>query len=58
MRRSVGEGDALVDVALQAFDGLGQELLLLLRDITQGVDGLLGSVGLVGVSHIVQRKDF
>lgn len=46
MRRSVGEGDALVDVALQALDGLGQELLLLLRDVTQGVDGLLGSVGL------------
>jgi len=44
--RSVGEGDTLVDVALEALDGLGQELLLLLRDVTQGVDGLLGSVGL------------
>jgi hypothetical protein len=44
--RSVGEGDALFDVALEALDGLGQELLLLLRDVAQGVDGLLGTIGL------------
>ena len=56
MRRSVGEGDALFDVALEALDGLGQELLLLLRDVTQGVDGLLGSVGLGLVSQCVNNQ--
>ena len=57
LRRRVGEGDALLDVALEAVDGLGQELLLLLRDVTQGVDGLLGSVGLGWVSQCVNVQD-
>lgn len=42
----MGKVDTLLDVALEALDSLGQEALLLLGDALQGVDGLLGTVGL------------
>lgn len=42
----VGEGDALLDVALQARNGGFQQSLLLLGDVAQDVDSLLSSVGL------------
>jgi hypothetical protein len=42
----VDEIDALLDVVLEALNGLLQELLLLVGDTLQGVEGLLGTVGL------------
>jgi hypothetical protein len=41
----VDEIDALLDVVLEALNGLLQELLLLVGDTLQGVEGLLGTVG-------------
>lgn len=40
------EVDTLVDVALESLDTLSQELLLLLGNTFQRVDGLLSTVGL------------
>lgn len=47
------KADTLADVALQAVGGLGQESLLLLGNTLQGVDGLLGTIGLCCVSKLV-----
>lgn len=44
--RVVDEVDALLDVALEAFNRLLQQLLLLVGDVAEDVDGLLGAVGL------------
>jgi hypothetical protein len=38
--------NTLGNVALEALNALGQKLLLLVRNALQGVDGLLGTVGL------------
>lgn len=51
--RVVDKADTLADVALQAVGGLGQESLLLLGNTLQGVDGLLGTIGLCCVSKLV-----
>jgi hypothetical protein len=42
----VGKVDALLDVALQARNRRVEQLLLLLGDVAEDVDGLLGAVGL------------
>ena len=44
--RLVGEHNTLLDVVLQASDGLLQKLLLLVGDVAENIDGLLGTVGL------------
>jgi hypothetical protein len=44
--RVVGKVDALLDVALQPFNGNLQQLLLLGGNVGKNVDGLLGTVGL------------
>lgn len=44
--RLVGENDTLGDVVLQATDGLLQQLLLLLGNVAEDINGLLGTVGL------------
>lgn len=47
------KADALADIALKTVGGLGQESLLLLGDALQGVDGLLGTIGLCYISKYV-----
>lgn len=54
LRRLVGKGDTLLDVALQALDGGFQQRLLLGGEVSEDVDGLLGSVGLI---QRVSRQD-
>lgn len=44
--------DTLDDVALETINTLGQKRLLLLGDALQGVNGLLGTVGLYTVSQM------
>ena len=44
----MGKVDALLNVALQARDRRLEQLLLLLGDVAEDVDGLLGAVGLHG----------
>jgi hypothetical protein len=44
--RVLDELNTLLDVALKTSDASLQELLLLLGDATEDVDGLLGTVGL------------
>ena len=44
--RGVDEGDSLLNVSLQAGDGSFQQGLLLVGDISDDVDSLLGTVGL------------
>lgn len=46
--RVVGELDALLDVALEALDGRLEQRLLLVGEVAEDVDGLLGTVGLSG----------
>lgn len=46
LRGVVSKFNALLNVALQALNGLAQQLLLLLGNTLEGVGGLLGSVGL------------
>jgi hypothetical protein len=46
LRRVVGKGDTLLDVALEAIDSRGEQLLLLVRNIGEDIDGLLCTVGL------------
>lgn len=46
LRGVVGKGDTLADVALKTGDSSFQQLLLLVGDRRQDVNGLLGSVGL------------
>ena len=46
LRGVVGKGNALLDVALESLDGSVQQGLLLVRDIAEDVDRLLGTVGL------------
>jgi hypothetical protein len=46
----VDKADTLADIALKTVGGLGQESLLLLGDALQGVDGLLGTIGLCYIS--------
>lgn len=46
LSRGGGESDTLLDVAFQALDGLGQQLLLLICDVAEDIDSLLSSVGL------------
>lgn len=45
----MGEVNTLLDVALEALDGSLEESLLLLGDVTEDVDSLLGTVGLFGM---------
>ena len=42
----MGKGDTLLNVALEAVDGRGEELLLLVGDVGKDVDGLLNTIGL------------
>ena len=42
----MGKLDALGDVALETFDGLGEEGLFLVSYASEGVGGLFGTVGL------------
>jgi hypothetical protein len=42
----VGKVEALLDLALHALDGSLVQCLLLLGDVAEDVDGLLGTVGL------------
>lgn len=42
----MGKVDSLLDVALEAGDGSLQKLLLLVGDVADDVDSLLGTVGL------------
>jgi len=42
----VGEGNTLLDVALQTLDAGIHQCLLLLSDAAKRVNGLLGTVGL------------
>ena len=42
----MGKVDALLDVALKALDRSREQSLLLLGDVGEDVDGLLGAVGL------------
>jgi voltage-gated potassium channel Kch len=51
--RVVDKADTLADVALKTVGGLGQERLLLLGNALQGVDGLLGTIGLCYISKFV-----
>ena len=44
--RCVGELDALLDVALEALDGSLQKGVLLVGNVLEGVESLLGAVGL------------
>lgn len=53
MRRAVGESNTLLDVALEAVDGLAEEPLLLVGNVAEDIDGLLGSVGLDDIMLIV-----
>lgn len=46
LRRVLDEVDALFDVALEALGAGGEELLLLVGDAVEDVDGVLGTVGL------------
>lgn len=48
--RVVGKVDTLLDVALQALNRSLEQNLLLVGDVAQNVDGLLGAVGLWSVS--------
>lgn len=48
--------DALCDVALETFNALLQETLLLFGDAFQGVGGLLDTVGLWDVSHCIYHE--
>lgn len=50
LRAGVGEGDTLLDVALESLKSLSKEFLLLLSNVTKDIDGLLGTVGLDTVS--------
>lgn len=50
LRAGVGEGDTLLNIALQSLESLGKELLLLLSNVTKDIDSLLGTVGLDTVS--------
>ena len=45
----MGEGDTLLDVALQTGDGLLQQTLLLGIEVTKDINGLLDTVGLRGL---------
>jgi hypothetical protein len=47
LRGVVGKLHTLLDVALEALNGLAQELFLLVGNALQGVDGLLSTVGLI-----------
>lgn len=49
LRRLVGERHAFLDVVLQPGDGLLQQLLLLVGDVGENIDGFLGTVGLTHV---------
>lgn len=54
------KADALANIALEALNTLGQKSLLLLGDAFQGVDGLLGTVGLFDVSrnfHMSRKEE-
>lgn len=50
MGGAVGKVDSLLDVALEAGNGSLQQLLLLVGNVAEDVDGLLGTVGLKGGS--------
>lgn len=49
----MGKIDTLLDVALEALDSLLQEFLLPFGNALQGVNGLLGTIGLEDVSQLV-----
>lgn len=53
MGRVLDELNTLLDVALKTGDASCEELLLLLGDTVQDVDGLLGTVGLIVTLAIV-----
>jgi len=56
LRGVVSERNTLLDVALQALDSGLQECLLLVGDIGEDIDGLLGTVGLIVVSSLHKLK--
>jgi hypothetical protein len=53
----VGKVDALLDVALQARNRRLEQLLLLLGDVAEDVDGLLGAVGLEACQSVSNGND-